>query len=221
MYLANPTNPWVYVERKEYDFKDHADYLFATTINTVSGDGLTITLDTGTDIVSPGDCVYGSSTAFSIVESVNLDAGTVTLSYNGSLVAGAATVYKSIESKIRWIADTGRNPGVSKQYVEADLLFKRQPLLNSTVIFTSDQSGSESEVPVSGITPGLWGFFNWGEVPWGGDEAKRPVRVLVPRGKQRCTQLSVAYAQSVAFSGYGIEGLNLVFERMGGAEVSK
>jgi hypothetical protein len=58
-------------------------------------------------------------------------------------------------------------------------------------------------------------------VPWGGDEAKRPVRVLVPRGKQRCTQLSVAYAQSVAFSGYGIEGLNLVFERMGGAEVSK
>lgn len=221
MYLSNPTNPWIYVERKEYSFRDHADYLAATTITNVSADGLTATLASGADLIGEGDCLYVSDSKFSIVTAIDVNASTVTLAFNGDLTTGAATIYSSIESKVRWIADTARNPGVAKQYVEADLMFKRQPLLGSEVIFTSDQSGSESTVEVSGTTPGLWGFFAWGSVPWGGDEAKRPVRVLVPRGKQRCTQISVAFSQSVAFSRYGIEGLNLVFEPMGGCEVSK
>jgi hypothetical protein len=220
IYLANPTQPWVYSERKDYSYTDHADYIQDTTIDSVSSDGLTVTISAGTDLISVGDVLLQADGSFSVVESLAADMVTLTVAFNGSLAAGAAKVLASIPSKIRWIPDTAQNPGIAKQYTECDLLFKRPPLLDSLVTFTSDQSAADSEVTIAGTTPGLWGFFNWGTVNWGGSDTKRPIRTWVPREKQRCTQLSVQFSQSVAFSQYKFEGISLMFEPMG-VEVSR
>jgi hypothetical protein len=220
IYLANPTQPWVYEERKDYSYTDHADYIQDTTIDSVSSNGLTVTISAGTDLIAVGDVLLQSDGSFSVVSDVDDDAVTLTVSFNGSLAAGAVKVLASIPSKIRWIPDTAQNPGVAKQYTECDLLFKRPPLLDSLVTFTSDQSAADSEVTIAGSTPGLWGFFNWGEVNWGGSDTKRPIRTWVPREKQRCTQLSVQFSQDVAFSQYKFEGISLMFEPMG-IEVSR
>lgn len=213
LYLGSASTDVLLQERKDYTFRDHCDYKLADTISAVSSDGLTLAVSSS-DQISAGDLIYQTDTKFSVVHSVNTIAGTLTMAFNGGLTAAACSVYSGIPCVIQWAPVHGGNPGISKHFREVLLMFKRSFVLDALIGFASDLSGSWEDVSVEGDTIGLWGFFTWGAIPWGGSESRAPVRTLVPREKQRASLLNIRFTHGVSYSHFKLLGLSAIYEAM-------
>jgi hypothetical protein len=214
LYLGDASSHYTNQERKSLNFTDYVDFESTQTISAVSGTTLTIS---GTDSISVGDVIYQSASKYSIVASVDSVAGTVTTEFDGGFTAASADVLAAIASKIAWVPFTAQNPGQLKHYREVSLLFKRAFVGDGTIVFTSDVSVSQESETVEGIPLGQWGLFGWGEVPWGGgNSGQSPIRVYVPRNKQRCSKLTVEFRHSTGFTNYQLNGLSLILN--GGSE---
>ena len=207
LYLGDSATAYVNQERKSYSYQDYVDYGSSATISAVNGLVLTMT---GTDGVSPGDVIYQSASVYSIVDSVNTIAGTVTTQFLASFSVAAVDIYKAISSKIAWVPVTFGNAGILKQVREATLLFKQDYTGTGTLLFTSDVSPSQESETITGTAIGLWGLFGWGNVGWGGTNTRRPIRIYVPRNKQRCSQLTVEFRHSTGYAAYQLNGLSLI-----------
>ncbi len=207
LYLGDSTTSYVNQERKSYDFTDYVDYGFAATITSASGTTVAIN---NTDAISAGDVIYQSDTAWSIVDSVDVVAGTVETALTTLLAAGSATVLKAIPTKIAFVPFTASNPGMLKHYREVLLLFKRDFVGTATLVFSSDISPSQESEDLEGTPLGQWGLFAWGGVAWGGSENRHPFRMYVPRNKQRCSQLTVEFRHSTGYTSYQFNGLSII-----------
>jgi hypothetical protein len=207
LYLADLASNYINQERKSLTFQDYVDYGFAATISAVSG--LTLTMN-GTDQISAGDVIYQSSTVYSTVASVDNVAGTVTVSTSAAFATGATDVLKAISTKVGWAPITAGNPGALKQFREATLLFKADFTGSASLVFTSDASSSQETETITGTAVGTWGLFEWGGVPWGGGQNRRPVYTWVPRNKQRCTQLLIEFRHAVGYAHYQLTGISIV-----------
>lgn len=208
LYLGDGESAFVNKERKTFSFTDHVDYGFETTISGV--DGLVLTVSSA-DQISIGDIVYQSASVYSIVDSVDAIAGTVTVQFSAAFVVGAADVLKAIASAIAWVPFTAGNPAAMKHFREVTTLFKQDFSGTAELVFTSDVSPSQEAETIQGRNLGLWGLFGWGEVAWGGGTNRRPIRVLVPRSKQRCSQITVEFQHATAWAPYQLTGISLVF----------
>jgi len=217
LYLAGVSDNFLRQERKALTESDHADFRLTATITAV--DELVLSIS-NTDSIEPGDVIFGSSSAFSIVESVDSAEGTATLYFDGGLEAGAVTVYRAIDSIVEWVPFHGGNPGFSKQFGEVTYLFKKTYTLAMIARFASDISQSIEQVMIDAPNFGLWGFFTWGAIPWGGTLGRRAARTWVPLEKQRCSLLSVGLRQQIGFSDYELYGVSLVWQG-GGKEFTK
>jgi hypothetical protein len=209
LYLGDAASHFVNQERKTFNYTDQVDYGFTAAISAVSTTTLTIN---NTDQIDAGDVIYQSSTVFATVASVDTAAGTVTVDFDPTFSAGSATVYKAISTAIAWVPTTLGNPGVRKQIREIGLLFKSDFTGTGSVLFSSDESVAQETETITGTSIGLWGLFSWGSVPWGGNNNRRPYRVMVPRNKQRCTQLTIEFRHSVGYASYQLNGLSVVGE---------
>jgi len=212
LYLGDGASAYVNQERKSLTFTDYVDYGFSTTISTVSGTTLTLG---SADEISAGDVIYQSATVYSIVDSVDAVAGTVVTQFTASFIVGATDVLKAIPSKIAWVPITLGNPGALKQFREVTLLFKTDFTGDATLVFTSDVSPSQETETVTGTALGLWGLFGWGEVPWGGSQNRRPIRLWIPRNKQRCSQLTIEFQHSTGYAKYQMNGISIVANGIG------
>lgn len=213
LYLADSGSNYALVERKTNTNFDYADYGTTTTISAVSDDGLTLTL-LNTDEMAAGDVIYQSATVFSIVSTVDTVAGTVTLRYNGGLTAAAATVYGAIPVHLRWVPVHASNPGKLKHFREVAYLFKKNFALGATAEFFSEISQVVEEITIDGPATGLFGFFTWGEIPFGGVIGRAPKRTYIPQQKQRCTQLNVGFKHAIGFSDFQLNGMSTHFNEM-------
>lgn len=208
LYLGDADSEYLNDERKSYDYTDFADYKSTVTISASSD--TTVTLSSGIDIVAVGDVIYEDSSTFARIESIDEDNNQVTINYAAGFSNGSHTLYGSIASKVSWVPFTGKNPGSLKHYRESTLLFKEDFAGNAYLVFTSDVSQGEEQETLSGTDTGAWGQFPWGQALWGGSSNRRPIRVYVPRNKQRCTLLTVEFRHSNAFSSYLLNGVSLV-----------
>jgi hypothetical protein len=127
LYIGSTTTNYLLQEKKSYGFADQVDYGFTTTVNSVSVDGLTVDIGL-TDEISAGDVIYQSSTAFSIVSAVDTTAGTCAMSFVGGLTAGAATIYRAIQTEVQWVGIHAGNAGLMKHFREVSLIFRRSRL---------------------------------------------------------------------------------------------
>jgi|GEM_PF-964785 len=211
LYLGDSDSSYLNIERKDYDFTDHADYSTTATISTVIGSSLTIS---NANLFSAGDVVYQSSSTYATITSINEGAGTIVVEYDAEFAAGAVTVYKSIPTKIQWIPISGGNPGAQKQFREVLLLFKTDFVGEASVIFSNDQYPSEETENIEGSQTGGWGAGAWGEVQWGGEHTRAAFRIFVPRNKQRCNQLLVEFNHNVGFSAWELTGISATFKEM-------
>ena len=209
LYFGDADSEYVTKELKSFNSSDQVDYGFSTTISAVSGSTLTLT---GSDNISAGDVIYQSSTVFATVASVDSIAGTLVVDYDAGFSAGSADVLKAIETAVAWVPFTAGNPGMRKQFREVGLLFKQDFSGTGTVLFSSDESADQESEEITGSDIGNWGLFAWGEVPWGGELGRRPFRVMVPRNKQRCTQLTVEFRHAVGYANYQLNGISLIAE---------
>jgi len=213
LYFADSASAYILAERKTNTNFDYADYRIAATISAVSGDGLTITLN-NTDTMASGDIIYQSSTVFSVIDSVNTVAGTATMKYNGSLTAAAATIYASIPVHIRWVPVHAGNPGKMKHFREVGFLFRRNFNIKAFAEFFSEISQSVETVALDGPSAGIFGFFIFGALPWGGQSGRAPERTYVPQQKQRCTQLNVGFKHNIGFSDFQLNGMSTHYVEM-------
>lgn len=207
LYLGDASTNYVNQERKSLTFTDYADYGSAQTISAVAGTTLTLS---GTDQIAIGDVLYQSSTVYSIVSAVDTAAGTATLDFTAAFVAGTVDVLKAIPAKIAWVPFTAANPGQLKHYREVTLLFKKNFVGTGTLVFTSDVSASQEMETVEGTPLGQFGLFAWGGVPWGGNAGRVPIRVYIPRNKQRCSQLTIEFRNSTGFTSFQLNGLSII-----------
>jgi hypothetical protein len=208
LYIAHARSNYILRDRKNYSYLDYADFYATTSITTVNG--TTLTLNSGTDELAVGDVIYQSSTVFSLVSAVDTVAGTVTVEANPGFSVAAVDLLKAIDVRITWAPITGGNPGVLKQYHTATPLFKNDFYGTGYLVFVSDLSQFEEQVPITGLGVGTWGLFAWGETPWGGVTGlRRPVRQWVPRDKQRASALTISFRHAFGFSPWQIQGLAL------------
>ena len=208
LYLGDAGSAYVNQERKSYSYQDYVDYNRSITISAVSGTTLTVS---NTDEISAGDVIYQSASIYSIVSSVDAQAGTVVTSFTANFSVGAADLLTAIPTKIAWTPFSAGNPGTLKQFREVTGLFKTDFTGTGSFLFSSDTSPSQETETLEGTAIGLWGLFGWGNVPWGGSNVRRPFRVWVPRNKQRSSQLTVEFRHSTGYAAYQLNGLSIIF----------
>jgi hypothetical protein len=210
LYLGHAASNYVWSERKNYTYLDHADYGFAVNITAVSG--TTVTLDSGTDLIRVGDIIYISSSLFAHVTAIDTILSQVTIDTNPGFTVTAATVLYAISTTVTWVPFTGGNPGIMKQFHAAELLFKADFNGTGYMQFKSDLSESYVSAAITGTGSVAWGLFNWGSANWGGEARKGPIRQWVPRLKQRCSHLTMRFTHNYGFSPWKLQGVTVFFE---------
>ena len=213
LYFGAGDSKYTLKEFKTYGFADHVDYGFEATCSSYDSNTRVLYMDL-TDQVSVGDVVYQSSSIFSLVEAVDSINGYITVATDAPFTAAAITVYKAISCRVQWAPITGGNPGILKHFREASLLFNADFGMEADVEFSSELSGSNESITLTGTGTGVWGLFEWGTLAWGGAQRQRLIRTYVPKAKQRCSQLSIVFQHAVGYSKFELGGVSAVFEPM-------
>jgi len=215
LYLGNATSQYLHQERKNYSFLDYVDFGFETTITSINSTVLTIAA--GTDNTARGDIISQTAQLFATITEVDPVAGTITVNTDPGFTLAACTILNAIDSEIQWAPIVTGNAGVQKQFYSAKLLFKAQFNGDGNFTFETGLSATQDDVLVEGGDASLWGLFNWGEAPWGGDVARKENRQWVPRNKQRASMIMVGFKHSWGYSPWELVGVTL-FSSMGGGE---
>lgn len=211
LYISDADSQYTKQERKAFSYTDYVDYGFSATVSAVSTTTLTIS---SSDLIDVGDIIYQSSTIQGTVTAVSSTAGTVTVDIDAGFSAGTVTVYKAISSAVAWVPFTTGNPGIQKHFREATVLFKQDFTGEAELVFSTDMSPTEETETLEGTQQGGWGLFAWGEVAWGGVRARKPIRIYVPRNKQRASQLTVEFRHSTGYGDYQLNGISLIANNM-------
>lgn len=214
LYLGNAAAAITDVENKNLTYTDYSDYQNTQTISAVSGTSVTIS---SSDTIAVGSVIFQSTSVFGTVSAVNTITGVCTTTLATNLVAGAADILAPISCNMTWVPLTFANPGISKQFREANFLFKADFNGTGTMSFSTDIYPTALSESVTGTNVGGWGLFGWGGpaetalgVPWGGDPRRRPIRVMIPRQHQRCSLMSISFAHSYAYSPWQLQGISLI-----------
>jgi len=213
---------WVYKERKTFTLDDYVDDDWGVQI--VSKISPTqIVVNRTQDLVlgywirqflaNQGTYVLGK------IIDIDYDTNTVTLENSGdgnwsSDPVDQSTIYKPIVCRLKWVANHAGNPGILKQFREATLFFRQDTASTLNLGYeTNFQPGYEFTQAVT-VNAGLWGTFDWGTLPFGGldDTFAQPVRIGIPRNKQRCMWISFSVEGSNAFSSFSVAGISTTFE---------
>lgn len=172
--------------------------------------GTTLILDSLTGVVV-GDVVYQTDGRYSIINSIDITTGTVTVQqFVNDWVYGPSFIYKAFKSVVTYVPQTAQNAGAIKQFREAALLFQ-VPYFNLLNLgFSTDFSSGTETVPLNGLYGEDFGRFPWGNIPWGGVTKAVPIRTYVPQQKQRCSLLNVTITHQEAYAFYRLNGITFV-----------
>lgn len=209
LYIADDSSQYIRRERKSGDYTDFADDELSITISAVNSTVLTLSSVEG---IEAGDVIVQGNLPYSQVTSVDSVANTITIDVDRNFSTGAASIFKSYQCIIDWVAQQFEAPGVSKQVSEIKPLFKVAEFRNATLRFSSDLVFSTRTVPVTGFDSFLWGYFGWGGVPFGGYSGIFKDRTFVPKEHQRCTWLNVSFEHKGAYGRFAIAGFDFLVD---------
>lgn len=211
LVLASPLSTYLLLERKSYTYRDYVDEEM-DGFSVVSSSNYDVVLNTVSGL-TVGDLLYESATVYSPITAISASTNTVTVNDIKSWTVASITILKGIDCEMEWAGQHCDNPGVEKSFQEIAVLFREKRFNTSYVDTYTDLSGGYESVSISGsYGGGGWGLFNWGELPWGGIIRPSPVRMTVPRNKNRGTIISIRYRCRVAYAVWAIQGLSLQFE---------
>lgn len=206
LYIGSGDTQYTLQERKSIDYTDYADYAITVNITTISGTSITLSDVSG---ITVGD-ILSQSTTFSMVTAITGSVLTVNDTLSG-WAAGSATIYVSYESIGEYSPVTAGNPGITKQWPEASLLFKSARFLTARIGFATDVNSSFEFVEVEGQTGGNWGLITWGSSPWGGVGVSIPIRTFVPLERQRGTYMRIQFKIRNAYAPWKLNGASIAF----------
>lgn len=208
LYLAVSDN--VIVERKSFDETDYVEPEFSVTVNAVSGTTLTLASVAG---ILAGYQYFESVSKFSTIQSVDAATSTIVVLDDLNWTTGTYEVRPFITTDIEWNPALAGSPNILKQFSEVTLLVNR-PIQEATISFKTLASSDFEDVDVVDNSLGLWGLFEWGNVPWGGSTTVFRYRTYVPRNKQRDSALILRLRQNTVYNDFEIAGWSLVFRNI-------
>lgn len=201
---------YIYQERKTFTLTDFSDEEFNISIVSFADD--TLTLVSSSNLLVGDKIIQGNR--FGIITSVP-DGTHVVVDREQSWDPSEAVAYRPIPVACEFTPDSGANPGVLKQYTETTLFFEQAQFQSLAIGFSSNFSTSVETVDGQSVAEGPWGIFPWGLVTWGGGVPRlQPIRVFVPRRKQRCAWMNVHIEHEEAVSRFALAGMSLQFESM-------
>jgi hypothetical protein len=122
------------------------------------------------------------------------------------------THYKAIETLVEWSPIHAGNPGVLKQFREANLMFSETLATQTFLAFRSDTYRDFEEVTLNNRGSIGWGLSPWGEAPWGDGIEPGAYRTYVPKYKQRCRYLNPRFRHKRGFEYNHLVGLSITFD---------
>jgi hypothetical protein len=209
LYLTNPVNKTVYVERKEFNLNDYADEQYPVTITSSSG--LEITLANATQATVGRSIKQGVKTALITATNGNV----ITVDSLQAWNNGSANVFEPITNLVTFNPNDAQNAGILKRFREMAFVFADASFSSITVKFTTNFSKTSESVTLSPSSENSWGEFSWGLAPWGGGVGgQRVLRTYIPLEKARANWINVSVELKQAFNSFGLSGLSLQFNPM-------
>jgi hypothetical protein len=200
---------YIYKERKQLNSSDYVDDVYNVTINSISGN--VITLASATNVAV--NMVLAKGNIFSVITEVN--GNNVTVESGVGFTAGSAFVYEAIESTIVWSQNSIQNPGILKHFREVTMLFRTADFSSIELGFSSNFDPNPEYTEVSPLRSDQWGSFAWGSIPWGfGSGLAYPIRTYIPLLKRRASWIFFKVRSKKAQSYFAIQGLSVQYENM-------
>ena len=208
LYMGG-TDGFIYRERKALNSSDYVDDSYAITINSISGNILTLASATNIAI----NQIIRKGAVSSVV---TLVAGNdVTIESAIGFTTGSANSYEPIESIIEWSQNDSQNPGILKHWREITMLFRAADFISIELGFASNFDSNVEYTEITPIRSDLWGSFAWGSIPWGvGTGLAYPIRTYIPLLKRRASWVFFRVRSKKAQNYFAIQGLSAMFEPM-------
>jgi len=200
---------YIYRERKQLNSSDYVDDVYNVTINSISGN--VITLASATNVAV--NMVLAKGNIYSVI---TVKAGNnITVESGVGFTTGAAFVYEAIESIIEWSQNSIQNPGILKHFREVTMLFRTADFSSIELGFSSNFDPNPEYTEVSPLRSDQWGSFAWGSIPWGfGSGLAYPIRTYIPLLKRRASWIFFKVRSKKAQSYFAIQGLSVQYENM-------
>jgi hypothetical protein len=200
---------YIYKERKQLNSSDYVDNVYNVTINSISGN--VITLASATNVAV--NMVLSKGNIYSVITAVN--GNNITVESGVGFTTGAAFVYEAIESTIVWSQNSIQNPGILKHFREVTMLFRTADFSSIELGFSSNFDPNPEYTEVSPLRSDQWGSFAWGSIPWGfGSGLAYPIRTYIPLLKRRASWIFFKVRSKKAQSYFAIQGLSVQYENM-------
>jgi len=200
---------YIYRERKQLNSSDYVDDVYNVTINSISGN--VITLQDATDVAV--NMVLSKGNIYSVI-TVKVG-NNITVESGVGFTTGAAFVYEAIESTIVWSQNSIQNPGILKHFREVTMLFRTADFSSIELGFSSNFDPNPEYTEVSPLRSDQWGSFQWGTIPWGfGSGLAYPIRTYIPLLKRRASWIFFKVRSKKAQSYFAIQGLSVQYENM-------
>jgi hypothetical protein len=200
---------YIYRERKQLNSSDYVDDVYNVTINSISGN--VITLASASNVAV--NMVLAKGNIYSVITVVN--GNNITVESGVGFTTGAAFVYEAIESIIQWSQNSIQNPGILKHFREVTMLFRTADFSSIELGFSSNFDPNPEYTEVSPLRSDQWGSFQWGKIPWGfGSGLAYPIRTYIPLLKRRASWIFFKVRSKKAQSYFAIQGLSVQYENM-------
>jgi len=146
------------------------------------------------------------------VESIDAPNQTVTVNIQFDWDLADITHYKAIETVIEWSPIHAGNPGILKQFRDANIMFSETLATQMFLAFRSDANRDFEEITLNNRGSIGWGLSTWGESPWGDGIEPGAYRTYVPKYKQRCRYLNPRFRHKRGFEYNFLVGLTITFD---------
>ncbi len=147
-----------------------------------------------------------------IISVVNFSQNYVNLQLDGPFYVGDIIHYKSIRSEVLWDYSKLGDPASLKQVSYGSVMVESNSLNKLLVGYSTDISGDIETTEFTLDGSGVYGRSQFGYTAFGGDGTSYPLRVIIPRQKQRCRHIRTYVGHSIAFIKYSILGVSYDFE---------
>lgn len=198
-----------YIERKNFTIEDYCDDEYQVTITASSE--YQVTLASLPAEVQVGFTIRQGRYS-SIIEAIDSDTKTLTLSNNSLYELDDATIYTPIRKTIEWFPITCNNPSFFKHFREITFMFLEAKFRDLSFSVYSDSSPDSESTEIVATSLGAWGYGGWGNLPWGGDiGGRQAIRSYIPLEKSRCRWLDLSLTSNQAFTQFAVSGISLMY----------
>lgn len=216
LYICGPapleTDNHVFQERKVLTINDQVDEEYNTTLVAASGLQLTVT-DTalflaGYTIRQPA----GLAIITEIVDSTTILVDRLVAWDDGD----PAVVYRPIYTNVYINPIDAGDPGMMKHWADLGLIFDKTDFTSITVNTYADTTRTDEEQTLYARAPqGGWGTFQWGQLPWGAQEASEGImRTSIPKNSMRSHWIQLRLRLAEAFTSFSLEGVQVTYTSM-------